>query len=1658
MSRIFDKAQKMLEDNRHKRSWRGAAGALGIVFAAAVAALLVGTAVALTGGTTMQDALTQDSALFWESASGTETDWQKVDAQKPLDATSKLRLRLAFKLDAGALKAGSVLEYRLPDSIKLTSTEPVKGNVYTDATVKDPARTDATSIGTYTIKDNVVAFTFDESVCTKNAGPADGKAAGEALGGYADIDLTFEDLASDADGTAKLALSDLVKLEVTKKVETALTENAAAESSSSGTSTAAEAASVDTSDEETSSEDVAASDVSAEGAKSAAKAAPVLLAANDNSTIDLTNYITSTKVQKLVNGNYQDATEFNDGDTVKVSIAYKLPKNTLTSNSRVVTYTLPDGIKPAKATSGNIESGGKTTVGTYTIDASGKAMLTFNDDFSADGGAVEGTLKFTGTVSNSSTSSDKTVNFGGSSSSITIKKHEETPSTGEHDIAVAKTATLSPDRRTINYEVIASTTKGTDGAVTITDKLNKYNTKNANPTYDVSSIAVRKIDANGTSTALNSSDYKLTLDNTSTDSNGGPNFKIENLPALSAGEKYVVAYAANVNATNTDTVKVPNNASAGYEGNIQWSSKTVGWDKDIQKTGTYDVNTGQIVWTITVNPNGEDISNWRVVDILTGGRKLTQKYCVKSADGSFSQYFGNAGDTSVDFSFSSIASQLSDTQKKGKFYIYVYTDAPDGDGQVTNSATSTNGFGETTSGTGTTDVKHRSWDVSKKHTTEQLDNDTKATEHWNSSVTLPEGNITSFTFTDTIENARDENGNDMGADSHYAIASELEKEFASTVVDGKKTNSGHLYIKVDGYNRYYYAGYNQAGSFYDSYYDSQDGLTQDVDIKVTYYDANGDEVSASDTTTHVKSFKVTVTLKDKVQVKAQTMELESYTTHVDHASAAEGSSWKISNTAAVGDKKATTTFDFGNQKKLDKQVKTGSEYGTDTYKSGDTTLNYDKTNGVLTYRLLLSTTEADSGKTIIVTDTLPDGATLVDGSVRANFFADENNQQATNYNGTDFNGDQKPQATTSTVNGKTVMTVTIPNYKYYDDGNHQYSKIAIYYQLSVKDDPSWTKDRSKTYSNTAKWDSHSATSNTTIKRNATKVAKSGEQLDKDGNPVKIGTDGKPTVTPSGEVRYYVEVNTGAEDLDPNSDELELTDTLNLDTGTTESLQPKLDPNSIKVYAYDITKDHHYDEGKEIADYRVKYDETTHKITVELPDKTACVLVYVYQLNDSFVDGKTISNNASLSGKFSTDHTVTLKEVDSSATAEKARLVVYKTDEDDFHHTLKGATFELDYWDTASGSWNKINTQMPLTTDANGAITYDLEENADSLKANTLYRLKETEAPDGYACDAVRYFIWRASGVSADTAYGESKAANAKDDSGNAIQRSAIEFFSHAGGNMYITDKYTRVTVKKNWANDNGTTATAPSGASVRLQLYRSTKTMDKGDVVKVTVTSEGNTGQEKTKLDGTSDGVRYVKKGTDYTFQVAGYNGQTYTVYVDGVAKYTGTIDAFNTPVPVTLNNLTSDVTVDVKSGNYNAFSLSSKSWQDPKQILDGSSKTVVGDSVTVSAADSWIHNWDNLAQDDGNGHEYYYTVEELGYTVDGTYYEAGTSSKYAVSYFNNAGIQSGSITVTNSMPKSYVLPDTGGIGTHGYVFAGAAIAMGAATVLMLLRYMRRME
>lgn len=1646
MSNILDRAARMLADNRKLRRWCVAAAAFAVVLVATVSALLVGRANALTGGDTLRNAITDDSALFWEPADGAESDWQAVDPNTPVDPAAKLRLRVAFTLPAGTLANGTTLQYRVPSSVHPdTSAGAVEGEVYASPTVGDPSRNGANAIGTYSLDGDVLTLTFNEDVATANAGSAQGDGASDAtddageetasaLNGYVDLDLGFDQLTCDDSGLATIELNDAVSLKVAKAAE----------------ETDQEAVADATMDASAETDDSASQDIDAQvDTTSAAPVARVAARAGSDS-VDLTDHLTGSKVEKLVNGTWTESTKFTDGDEVRVKLTYHLAKGTITTDIPNAEYQLPDGIRPESPESGDVTMDGKD-IGDYTIGTDGKVRIEFNQNAMQLGNGVSGTLMFKGKVSNASGGDSTKIHFGGSATDITVNKKKDNPQTDAHDISVKKTATLSSDRKYVDYTVTASTTKGTEGTVTIEDHLDKNNSSNANPSYDTHSLKVNKVDTNGNPYSVEHSSYQVTWDTNAS----GDHFKITGLPQLKAGEKYVVTYRGNVNATSgAQAATVENDASAKSGNNSSSDWKSVGWTKDIQKSGTYDKD-GHIIWTITVNPNGADIKNWHIKDDLSecfDGCKTTQNYIVKSADGTFeTEIKGTENSTTVDFKFESIYDNLTDAEKCGKFYIYVYTNAPSGDVSVSNIAKEWGnpgtGYAEDT---GTADVVHRTTDVVKKHVADQIQSGTLHTETWHTTITLPEGNIKLYEYVDTIGNAQTSEDIDLGSNSHYATASELEQAFKSTVVGNRVTQAGCLAINVDSYYKYLYAGAGQQ-AYYDSYYESEDGFTQDLGIKVTYYDAAGKEVPATDSTTRVKSFKVTVTPKNGASISAQSMtvgtEQSPYKTHIDTTGAKEGSAWTVSNTGAVGDRSSRDTYTFTNPKIFDKTIKTGSKDGADIFKSGNATVNYDDVSGTLTYRLMLTTSANDNNKDIIITDTLPEGATYVDGSLYAKFFKSEYDQHYKNYNGTDFTGDNKPRVTSSQKNGRTVLTITIPKYTYVNG----YETVAVYYNLSVAQDPSWAKGEEKTYSNNASWNSHTASTNTTVKREFKVLSKTGVQLDKDGKPVQIGSDGK-AVNPTSKLRYYVQINTGAEDLNPNSDELELTDTF----GAPNTLEPTLDPTSIKLYAYDSAKEYGLDTSKEIKGYKAKYDEATHKITVTLPDKTACVLVYEYQLNDNFSDNTSVSNNASLDGRYSAGDSVSLREVTSSATASQKQIVIYKVDEDDFSNALSDTVFEMDYWDTASNSWNQKTTQNILKTDNAGKIDYDLEDNDDQLKNDVLYRLRETKAKDGYAADAVRYFIWKGNSSNDDEAYSTSGAANAQ------VDRSAIKFFGGNGGKMYVTNRYTRVTVQKNWANSDGSEASAPSGSSARLQLYRSTKKMDSSDAVKVTVTGEGNGSNSgwfpTVKLDSSSDGSRYVKKGSKFIFNVEGDNSMSFDVYVNDSKVGSYKFDNNNTPIPISLDSVTTDtkVLVKVTSVPNCPNGLKSITWTDPKQVLDDSTSVPVRGPVTVDANSSWTHNWDNLDKDDGKGNKYYYTVKELGYTVGGTYHDLSkeTDGSYTVSYGGNTGIQTGVITVTNSEKENqgYELPSTGG--TPGPLpWVGGTFA--ALAGVLLVRRMR---
>lgn len=1587
-------AESMLGENRKRSVWRKAAAVLGIAIAIVSCALLMNPAAALTGGSTFESSITSSSALF-SKLSPTSTAWTTVKSDHVLSADANLRLRIAFEIPVDAAAKGSTLQYRLPDSVKLNADRTVKGNLYTGSTVKDPNRQGAEKLGTYSVDGNVLTATFDTD--PGNAGTTDN--ADKKVSGYLDIDLGFGELACNDSGTSDIKLSDTVSLQATKSLDA---DNATQDADASASAKTAAKAS------------------SKKAAKKAALKARAA-AANSSST-DFTDYLTSVEVKHRVNGQWTDATEFQDGEEVKVAVAYNVPKGTITESSPTITYQLPNGITPSNKTEGRVSMNNKE-VGDYSVDTNGLIAITFDKEY-ANGSAMIGDVEFKGKVSASGDNEKTVIHFGGAATDITVVK----PKQDGHDISVAKSMTLSDDHNTANCSITVSSNQGTGDTVTIQDTLNKWDSSNVSPTFDTSSLTVKKVSSNGSEQTVYLSGNQLQW-KTASPGDSGDSFTISGLPALGAGEKYVASYKMNVKpSSDANSGKVANYATATSGSHSGTDSKSAEWKQDIQKWGSYSQADGRIIWTIEVNPNKYDLSNWIVSDTLPSGTKTTQQYIVRSSDNSFSKYLGqNGGESTIRVDFSQLG--LTDAQKKQTYYIDIYTDAPATNGKVDNTAKiwNTPGSGHEEA-SGSTNVTHRTFGLQKSFKNDTLKNSLD-TSTWNTNVTLPESSLTSFTYTDTIENAHDGDGADMGDSSHYSIASELEQSFKNS-----------LRIKVDDYNYYRYVGDGQQ-VYYEAYYPDQKGSTQDLSIKITYYDAKGNVVPAQDMTTPVKKYTINVTVNGNVSIKAQSMTAE-YTTKSDVSGAQGGTTWTIPNKAAIPDHTSEASHDLTIPRTFEKAVKVVGDYGAVSYHTGSTTADLDKIKGKIDYRLMLYTTAADDGKTLTITDTLPEGMKYVDGSVYARFFKDEYSSSTRNWSNpaTDFEGDQKPICTQQTVNGQTVLTFTIKNYHYDPTHVQDCSYIALYYQTSVEGDTFWQgSDAAKTYSNKAQWEGHGTpqTTDTTVKRTFTRLDKQGVQLDKDGNPVEMGSDNNPKVNPSNKLRYYIAINTGAEDLDPNSDQLTLTDKLNAQS----SLDPALDLDSVALYTYDATAKNHLGTKIDIDRYRIQYDSTTHTITAAVPDKLACVLVYDYRVDKDFVDRTQVSNSASLNGQNSSSKSIELREIESQASAEKDVLTIYKVDEDNYRKTLPGTEFRLDKWDTTSLSW--VTAKDKVTTDSNGTITWDLLDSKTGISADTLYRLVETKALDGYQAGKPYYFIWRAKNSSKDAAYSQSKASSATQMDSTALPKESVDILSHSGGVAYITNKYTRLTVNKKWTNADGSSIDAPSGASAKVQLYQGKQINDPNDTCAVSILATGtpqpsNSWHEEERL------AVAIKRNTPLKLKISDWN-ITFSVNVNG--KELGTYDTngvasreVSIPASYFTDQSVSITVARTDVGNMPHTSVSEH--VDPKIIL--ADETAYGDPVTLQDG-AWSHSWDNLPVTDTDGNPLRYTVKEEGV------------SGYTASYTNNEGIQTGAITVTNTKEKEsgYTLPNTGGPGMARIAVVGAALILAAGAGLAFRRRRR---
>lgn len=1341
---------------------------------------------------------------------------------------------------------------------------------------------------------------------------------------------------------------------------------------------------------------------------------------SESGPVDFTEYIDSVTISTLTDGNWTETTTVTDGDEVRVNITYTIPDGLVTTANNVITYQLPVNVVPNEEESGTVYQGGNA-VGTYTISTSGLITITFNDDF-ATGESFTGSIQFEGTVHKTGTGDTDKIDFGGDSSSITIEKEKAV-----YDLNVKKSVekTTDSDGNTIlKYKVEATTTTGTGDTVTLYDQLKDCT---AEVSYDKDSIAVYKVDASHQATVVTG--YEVT----DKQENGMPGFKIENLPELAAGETYVLEYTVKVDGLAADGSGKVNNAGGADSGkNKKWSwhSETVS-KPAIEKSGSYSKTKDTITWKITVNnADKTDLSGQKVTDSLPDGISITDgSIVIKGADGK--ELTGDSFTISAE-DFVKNGFTFPEGSTDTVYYIEYTTTAPEPEEgetsiKVENTATITDGEDSKTT-TGEVTVTKRDWTVTKQYVKEETV-DGEQYCYWNSSVEIP-SSWTSVTLTDTIGNAHDKNTDaDKGDDTHYAIASELQeyiKENLKLTLEDEST-----------------LGYSN----------------DQVEFTVKYYDKEGNEVDASDTTTKVKKFTITAAPKtdsdgQPLTVRASKLTLNGYPTHVDYSGMSAGETWEVKNTASIPDKASTAKHDYTKPKQLTKMTGvTNTEWKNITYTDGDAVVDYDEINGILYYQLLIRTDSTTEGE-ITVTDTLPKGAVLVtegDHTPTAYFWYNANyktqyiekhtSDGIKTYDLTD--GETFTYTVGETAkDGTTKITFTFKD-GYNLDGKTNI--LAIRYAISVKDDPSWKNlsNEELIYANKAEWGTNSDTTNTEVDRDVEKVEKSAEQeTDSEGNKTN-------------KVKYTVILNPAAQDLDVKSDTLSLVDTMsNIPSGVNSA---NIDLTTLKLYEYAVDENGDLKLENEIdtSRYTVKYDQEDHKLTMDIPDSLACVLVYTYVIDTGTADSPQLTNSVNLTSRWSDEVKYEVDTGSSSAKVQRGKFTLYKVDSENYKKLLADTKFSIYAYDKNTKTWSEA---VLAVTNEDGEIVFNISSEADgtitsendgtfTLKPNILYKIEETEAAEGYKqLEDPLYFIWRgkADGTLLDSAAAYKEAT----DTGNnltigdeTVKKDEVHYYSGTSeDSLYLENEYSAIDVKKVWVDTDGKELTDhPDSATVVLKQFTGEK--EQGCTVTLKAV-EKDTGEEISSFVKTSEIT--VKKGSEITISMTPGWPNYYIKSGNGEAEEITKYDSNGYKVYTTTINEDTDLTVEVSS-RYAQATITFSDYTEPGYTYGSGTDY---ETVTLDSSNYWTYTWTKLPSIDSNGVPYKYAVEEVN-----------VPSGYEVSYGNNDGIEAGEIVVTNrkgSDQEDYNLPKTGGSGTAVYTLGGLFTM--AAAFLMYKYHLRREE
>lgn len=228
-------------------------------------------------------------------------------------------------------------------------------------------------------------------------------------------------------------------------------------------------------------------------------------------------------------------------------------------------------------------------------------------------------------------------------------------------------------------------------------------------------------------------------------------------------------------------------------------------------------------------------------------------------------------------------------------------------------------------------------------------------------------------------------------------------------------------------------------------------------------------------------------------------------------------------------------------------------------------------------------------------------------------------------------------------------------------------------------------------------------------------------------------DKKASLGENNSINYRLVVNYDAYDLNPDSDYLELVDTLDVNS--------EIVLNSIKVTNLNTGENVEFTKAYAISGQN-------GVLTLTVPDSKALLVEYSVNVAGEKGDKLTIKNSAYLknieSSNTSVDQEITIVESESTIRGDKTSITLEKID-DQTSTPLEGAKFELHKINLDNISEDTVVDTK--TTSSNGKVEFK------DLLLNELYYYIEIEAPKDYKRDETKhYFMIKGTNESYTKAY------------------------------------------------------------------------------------------------------------------------------------------------------------------------------------------------------------------------------------------------------------------------------------------------------------------